>query len=521
LKEQLVTRLAAAVSQLQADGSLPADLSPEIMVERTRDRAHGDFASNLAMTLAKAARCKPRDLAERIVAAMETDARVTRIDIAGPGFINFHLGADAWHGVITDILTQGGNYGRSDLGKGKRVQVEFVSANPTGPLHVGHGRGAAYGAAVADLLQAVGFAVHREYYVNDAGRQMDILATSVWLRYLELGGEEFDFPANGYQGDYVQDIAATLRREHPGVIDQDLPPFVIHDETGSPVGPIVDGDVVVFFNFRGDRAIEISRAFTEDDFSRFDRGRRPRVSYAGMMEYDGDLGIPTRYLVEPPAISRTVSEYLVHNGVAQLATAETQKFGHVTYFWNGNNSEKFDPELEDWIEVPSDVIPFERAPAMKAPEVCSVVVDALRQGRHRFIRVNFANGDMVGHTGVLEAAVEAMEVVDRCLGRLEEVVAEVGGTMIVTADHGNLDMMLEVDKKTGQVKLDRDGEPVVKTSHTLSPVPWLLVGEDADRFEANPRVEQPGLGNLAATILMLLGFELPPDYLPPLIVPRR
>jgi arginyl-tRNA synthetase len=214
LKEQLVTRLAAAVSQLQADGSLPADLSPEIMVERTRDRAHGDFASNLAMTLAKAARCKPRDLAERIVAAMETDARVTRIDIAGPGFINFHLGADAWHGVITDILTQGGNYGRSDLGKGKRVQVEFVSANPTGPLHVGHGRGAAYGAAVADLLQAVGFAVHREYYVNDAGRQMDILATSVWLRYLELGGEEFDFPANGYQGDYVQDIAATLRREH-------------------------------------------------------------------------------------------------------------------------------------------------------------------------------------------------------------------------------------------------------------------------------------------------------------------
>jgi arginyl-tRNA synthetase len=213
LKDQLVTRLAAAVSQLQAEGSLPADLAPDIMVERTRDRTHGDFASNLAMTLAKAARCKPRDLAERIVAAMETDARVVRIDIAGPGFINFHLGADAWHGVIVDILTQGGNYGRSDLGKGQRVQVEFVSANPTGPLHVGHGRGAAYGAAVADLLQAVGFDVHREYYVNDAGRQMDILATSVWLRYLELGGETFEFPANGYQGDYVQDIAATLRRE--------------------------------------------------------------------------------------------------------------------------------------------------------------------------------------------------------------------------------------------------------------------------------------------------------------------
>jgi len=214
LKDQLATRLAAAVQQLQADGTLPADLVPDIMVERTRDRAHGDYASNLAMTLAKAARCKPRELAERIVATLGTDSRITRVDIAGPGFINFHLGADAWHGVIADILEQGGNYGRSDLGKGQRVQVEFVSANPTGPLHVGHGRGAAYGAAVADLLEAVGYAVHREYYVNDAGRQMDILATSVWLRYLELGGEEFDFPANGYQGDYVQDIAATLRREH-------------------------------------------------------------------------------------------------------------------------------------------------------------------------------------------------------------------------------------------------------------------------------------------------------------------
>jgi arginyl-tRNA synthetase len=214
LKDQLVSRLATAVQQLQADGTLPADFTPDIMVERTRDRAHGDYASNLALTLAKTARCKPRDLAERIAGVLETDARVIRIDIAGPGFINFHLGADAWHGVITDILEQGGNYGRSSQGTGQRVQVEFVSANPTGPLHVGHGRGAAYGAAVADLLEAVGYDVHREYYVNDAGRQMDILATSVWLRYLELGGEEFDFPTNGYQGDYVQDIAATLRREH-------------------------------------------------------------------------------------------------------------------------------------------------------------------------------------------------------------------------------------------------------------------------------------------------------------------
>jgi 2,3-bisphosphoglycerate-independent phosphoglycerate mutase len=239
-----------------------------------------------------------------------------------------------------------------------------------------------------------------------------------------------------------------------------------------------------------------------------------------MMEYDGDLGIPPKYLVEPPAITRTVSEYLVRNGVSQLATAETQKFGHVTYFWNGNNSEKFDPELEEWVEIASDVIPFERAPAMKAPEVCRVVLDGLAAGRHRFLRVNFANGDMVGHTGVLDAAVTAMEVVDDCLGRLVEGVHRAGGTMIVTADHGNLDMMLEVDKKTGELKVGADGNPVVKTSHTLSAVPWLLIGKDAELFDPNPAVSEPGLGNLASTILLLLGFEAPADYLPSLIVRR-
>ncbi|MBT8116722.1 MAG: arginine--tRNA ligase [Gammaproteobacteria bacterium] len=214
MKEHIIKILTDAVTQLQADSDLPGDVTPTVMVERARDRAHGDFASNLAMTLARAARCKPRDLAEKIVAALSTDGGIDKVEIAGPGFINFYLGSDAWHGVVTDILQQAGAYGRSNAGAGQQVQVEFVSANPTGPLHVGHGRGAAYGAAVADLLEAVGCTVHREYYVNDDGRQMDILATSVWLRYLELGGAEFDFPSNGYQGDYVQDIAATLRREH-------------------------------------------------------------------------------------------------------------------------------------------------------------------------------------------------------------------------------------------------------------------------------------------------------------------
>jgi arginyl-tRNA synthetase len=214
VKEHIVEILSDAISRLQADGTLPADTRPTLIVERTRDRAHGDFACNIAMMLAKQAKSKPRELAEKIVAALETGTRVERVEIAGPGFINFFLGQAAWHSVVGEVLVQGERFGRSTLGTGKRVQVEFVSANPTGPLHVGHGRGAAYGAAVADLLEAVGYDVHREYYVNDAGRQMDILATSVWLRYLELGGTDFDFPSNGYQGDYVQDIAATLRREH-------------------------------------------------------------------------------------------------------------------------------------------------------------------------------------------------------------------------------------------------------------------------------------------------------------------
>jgi len=310
-----------------------------------------------------------------------------------------------------------------------------------------------------------------------------------------------------------------LRSETPGVIDQDLAPFVIIDSDGLPVGPVGDGDSVVFFNFRGDRAIEISRAFAESNFEIFERAPNPEVLYAGMMEYDGDLNIPPLFLVSPPAISRTLSEYLVHNGVNQLAVAETQKFGHVTYFWNGNNSVPFDAALEDWIEVPSDNVSFDKKPEMKAHEVCEEVVKDLETKVHKFIRVNFANGDMVGHTGSLEAAVQAMEVVDECMGRIEAAVKESGATMVVTADHGNLDMMWQVDRGTGLTKLDGDGNPVIKTSHTLSAVPWCLVGADANRFKINTSVEAPGLANIAATLLTLLGFKAPSDYLPSLVEP--
>jgi 2,3-bisphosphoglycerate-independent phosphoglycerate mutase len=329
-----------------------------------------------------------------------------------------------------------------------------------------------------------------------------------WMTHVRGEGRGFASAAEAVE---------VLRGENSGVIDQDLPPFVIVGGDAEPVGRIIDGDSVVFFNFRGDRAIEISRAFTETDFGEFDRVEVPRTLYAGMMEYDGDLRIPPSFLVSPPAISRTVSEYLVHNGVNQLAVAETQKFGHVTYFWNGNNSEAFDEQLEDWVEVPSDIVPFDTKPEMKASEVCEVVIDDLARRGHRFIRVNFANGDMVGHTGSLQASVRAMEVVDECVGRIEAAVQEAGATLVVTADHGNLDMMWEVDRKTGATKIDEDGIPVIKTSHTLSPVPWILAGADADRFRINDEVEDPGLGNIASTILQLLGFEPPPDYLPSLV----
>ena len=214
MKHHIADLLSQAVAQLQQEGVLPADLRPAIVIERTRQKEHGDFACNLALTLARAAKAKPRDLAEKIVATLPASTQIAKTEIAGPGFINFFLTTRAYQHVVARVFDAGESYGHSDIGNGRRVQVEFVSANPTGPLHVGHGRGAAYGAAVADLLAAAGFQVHREYYVNDAGRQMDILATSVWLRYLELAGETFTFPSNGYKGDYVYDIGATLHREN-------------------------------------------------------------------------------------------------------------------------------------------------------------------------------------------------------------------------------------------------------------------------------------------------------------------
>ena len=234
LKQQLQTLFTHTLKQLQAKGDIPQDIAIDIHLERTRDARHGDFACNAAMVLAKTAKMRPRDLAARIVEQLPTDNEtIAKVEIAGPGFINIFLTPKAYYGVIDDILTAQDAYGRCQLGAGQSVMIEFVSANPTGPLHVGHGRGAAYGAALGNLLTAAGFKVHKEYYVNDAGRQMDILATSVWLRYLELCGETLTFPSNGYRGDYVWDIAASLHREHAEAFRQsattifeNLPPDV-------------------------------------------------------------------------------------------------------------------------------------------------------------------------------------------------------------------------------------------------------------------------------------------------------
>ncbi|MCF8131340.1 MAG: 2,3-bisphosphoglycerate-independent phosphoglycerate mutase, partial [Deltaproteobacteria bacterium] len=233
----------------------------------------------------------------------------------------------------------------------------------------------------------------------------------------------------------------TFREEKPGILDQDLPAFVI-ERDGSPVGPIVEHDSVVFFNFRGDRSLEITKAFEADELAEFERGPKLNVKYAGMMQYDGDLGVPAKYLVTPPAIDRTMSEYLSMAGVKQFAISETQKFGHVTYFFNGNNSGKF--TTEEYLEIPSDICPFENAPRMKAAEITAAVVEAIASGKYRFIRLNYPNGDMVGHTGVFSAVKLAVEAVDEGVGKIMEALKQAKGIMVCSADHGNADDMCEL-----------------------------------------------------------------------------
>ena len=304
--------------------------------------------------------------------------------------------------------------------------------------------------------------------------------------------------------------AITTYRNELKVIDQDLPAFVIAKD-GEPVGTINDGDSVIFFNFRGDRSIEISKAFEAgEDFAYFDRKRVPSVLYAGMLEYDGDLHIPSRFLVNPPEITNTMTEYLCAMGVSELAISETQKYGHVTYFWNGNKSGKFSEELETYIEIPSDVVPFEQRPWMKCAEITDKLIECLKSGEYKYLRVNFPNGDMVGHTGSFLATECSMEALDLQLARILKVVDELHGAAIITADHGNADEMYEIDKKTKAPKAGKDGSFKAKTSHTLNPVPCIIYDNfTQDKYEVKSGRTDLGLSSVAATTVNLLGYEAP------------
>ena len=314
----------------------------------------------------------------------------------------------------------------------------------------------------------------------------------------------------GRQFSSAAEAVETYRAEL-GVIDQDLPPFVIAKD-GTPVGTINDGDSVIFYNFRGDRAIEISKTFDAPagEFDKFDRVRVPSVLYAGMLEYDGDLHIPHRYLVNPPEITNTMGEYLANTGVSQFAISETQKYGHVTYFWNGNKSGKFSDELETYVEIPSDVVPFEQRPWMKCAEITDRLIAELESGKYTYYRVNFPNGDMVGHTGSLLATRCSMEALDLQLARILTVVDKLGGVALITADHGNADEMYEVDKK-GQPKAGKDGRFKAKTSHTLNAVPCIIYDNTDAKEHYTVKADNGtfGLSNVAATMVNLMGYEAP------------
>jgi 2,3-bisphosphoglycerate-independent phosphoglycerate mutase len=239
-----------------------------------------------------------------------------------------------------------------------------------------------------------------------------------------------------------------------------------------------------------------------------------------MMEYDGDTHVPKRYLVSPPAIDRTMGEYLAASGVRTLAISETQKYGHVTYFFNGNRTGKFNEKLEDYEEITSDVVPFEQRPWMKCADIADRVIQAIGSGNYDFIRLNFPNGDMVGHTGVYQAVICSMEAMDIQIGRIRKAIDEAGAVMVITADHGNSDDMYEHDKKTGAVSRKADGTPKAKTSHSLNPVPCIVYdpeykGEyEAGSGDKREGVLNEGLGisSIAATCMELLGFVPPEDY---------
>ena len=306
-----------------------------------------------------------------------------------------------------------------------------------------------------------------------------------WRTHVEGLGRQFASAAEAIE---------TYRAE-TGVIDQDLPAFVVA-RNGEPVAKIANGDSVILFNFRGDRAQEISLAFDRKEFTKFDRPGYTGVKFAGMLQYDADLNIPENYLLQPPVITNTLTEVLCKAGITEYACSETQKYGHVTYFWNGNRSGKVDEALEVYEEIPSDVIPFEQAPAMKSKEITEKMVENMASGKFNFLRCNYPNGDMVGHTGVMDAVVYAMECVDNGLKAILEAADKYGYTVLITADHGNADQMTETSK----------GKTSVRTAHSLNPVPFIIYDKDQawNIIEGNY-----GLANVAPTVVKMLGLQAP------------
>ncbi|KAI3425198.1 hypothetical protein D9Q98_008967 [Chlorella vulgaris] len=312
-------------------------------------------------------------------------------------------------------------------------------------------------------------------------------------------------------------VAVRELKKDNSVSDQYVEPWVVVGEDGKPVGAVEDGDAVVTFNFRADRVVEISQALEYADFKKFDRKRWPDIRFAGIMQYDGELQLPKHFLVPPPLIERASEQYVVGNGLRVFACSESQKIGHVTFFWNGNRSGYLDPKLEKFQEIPSDQgISFDQAPAMKAHEIAAATKEALLSGQYDFVRCNFPNPDMVGHTGNLEATIKAVTVTDSCVKELLETVEQIGGRFLLTADHGNAEEMVKRDKSGVPVEID--GKPVQLTSHTLNPVPCAIGGPGLPQHvHFRDDLPNAGLANVTATFLNLLGLQAPDFYKPSLI----
>lgn len=357
-------------------------------------------------------------------------------------------------------------------------------------------------------------------YINQVQELMDSLNDDTFEAFFASGGGRMLVTMDRYDADWGMvergwnthvlgegqrfDSAVSaiehFRNEDPSLSDQYIPAWVV-EKDGEAIAPIHDGDAVIFFNFRGDRALEISKAFTTDaSFDKFDRVRVPDVKYAGMLQYDGDLKIPEHFLVEPPHIENTLTETLIANNLSSFAISETQKYGHVTYFWNGNKQEKLSSTLETWVEIKGDDVTFDQRPWMKSAEITDEIIKALDSKEYDFIRINFPNGDMVGHTGDMLATIISMESVDLALSRLLPAVKRNEATLIVLADHGNADEML--DKKGN-----------VKTAHSLNPVPFIVYNRDVELKQEGTY----GLANVAATVADLLDIEPHQNWLPSLI----